>query len=518
MLAAANALIANNAGRLGKNLWTDGVSEASHRASTPPSTSRTRRASWSERIAGMDRSRASARAIAPCSYRSNAQSRALEQEFVSRGMPYRVYGGQRFFERAEIKDALAYLRLVANRDDDVSFERVVNQPARGIGERTLAQLRDAARASGGSLWRAARQAIDERLMSARAAGAVEKFLQLVDRLAAEVEGLELPEQVEHVVHRSGLIEHFGRDRSEKGEARVENLEELVTAARGTSSGRPTRRSEHATPLEAFLAHAALEAGEGQGEAWEDCVQLMTLHSAKGLEFPLVFLVGLEEGLFPHQRSLEESGRLEEERRLAYVGITRAQQRVFITCAEQRRLYGQETVRACPRASSASCRPNCSRTSAPRVQSRPVAARRAGALAGTAAERTVYRRMGQRVRHRNSARAWCSSFEGSGAARPRAGQLRRCRQQVAGARLRPSDDRLTRTVSKERRERKEDETPRRHRQDQKEHRGLGRAKRLRNRARRCSPVFRQGISQSAQSARRVPVRGKDKPPKTPKPRN
>ncbi|MDZ7829546.1 MAG: 3'-5' exonuclease [Halofilum sp. (in: g-proteobacteria)] len=325
-------------------------------------------------------------------------------------MPYRVYGGQRFFERAEIKDALAYLRLVANRDDDVSFERVVNQPARGIGERTLAQLRDAARASGGSLWRAARQAIDERLMSARAAGAVEKFLQLVDRLAAEVEGLELPEQVEHVVHRSGLIEHFGRDRSEKGEARVENLEELVTAARVFE--RPPDEAEELPPLEAFLAHAALEAGEGQGESWEDCVQMMTLHSAKGLEFPLVFLVGLEEGLFPHQRSLEESGRLEEERRLAYVGITRAQQRVFITCAEQRRLYGRELF-GVPSRFVGELPGELLEDVRPRVQSRPLRGAGAPVRSPEPPAEDGVPGMGQRVRHPKFGEGTVLDFEGNG---------------------------------------------------------------------------------------------------------
>jgi len=408
VLAAANALIANNAGRLGKNLWTaDSAGEAILFYTAYDENDEARFVA--DRIeAWIDEG--GARAECGVLYRSNAQSRALEQEFVSRGMPYRVYGGQRFFERAEIRDALAYLRLVANRDDDVSFERVVNQPARGIGERTLAQLRDAARASGGSLWRAAPAAIDERLMSARAAGAVEKFLQLVDRLADEVAGLDLPEQVEHVVHRSGLIEHLGRDRSEKGEARVENLEELVTAARVFE--RPPDEAEELPPLEAFLAHAALEAGEGQGESWEDCVQMMTLHSAKGLEFPQVFLVGLEEGLFPHQRSLEESGRLEEERRLAYVGITRAQQRVFITCAEQRRLYGRE-VFGVPSRFVGELPGELIEDVRPRVQSRPV--RGAGSPvkpAEPAAEDGVPG-MGQRVRHPKFGEGTVLDFEGNG---------------------------------------------------------------------------------------------------------
>jgi len=407
VLAAANALIANNAGRLGKNLWTQDHAGESIQFYTAYDENDEARFVADRIAAWIDEG--GARAECGVLYRSNAQSRALEQEFVSRGLPYRVFGGQRFFERAEIRDALAYLRLVANRDDDVSFERVVNQPTRGIGERTLAQLRDAARAGGGSLWRAARQAIDERLMSARAAGAVEKFLQLVDRLAAEVEGLELPEQVEHVVHRSGLIEHFGRDRSEKGEARVENVEELVTAARVFE--RPPDEAEALPPLEAFLAHAALEAGEGQGESWEDCVQMMTLHSAKGLEFPLVFLVGLEEGLFPHQRSLEEQGRLEEERRLAYVGITRAQQRLFITCAEQRRLYGREVFGA-PSRFVGELPGELIEDVRPRVHSRPVAPSSPAWLRAQPADDGVPG-MGQRVRHPKFGEGTVLDFEGNG---------------------------------------------------------------------------------------------------------
>ncbi len=411
VLAAANALIAHNAGRLGKNLWTAdraGEPVVYYTAYDENDEARfvaDRVEAWIEEGGRRDE----------CGvlYRSNAQSRALEQEFVRRGMPYRVYGGQRFFERAEIKDALAYLRLVANRDDDVSFERVVNQPARGIGERTLGQLRDAARASGGSLWRAARQAIDERLLSARAAGAVEKFLQLVDRMATDIDGLDLHEQVGHVVHASGLLEHFGRDGSEKGEARVENLEELVTAARVFEP--PPDEAEALPPLEGFLAHAALEAGEGQGESWEDCVQMMTLHSAKGLEFPQVFLVGLEEGLFPHQRSLEEPGRLEEERRLAYVGITRAQRQLTITCAEQRRLYGRE-VFGVPSRFVGELPGELIEEVRPRVRTRPLspsAPTPALSSPGDSGGEDGMPVMGQRVRHPKFGEGTVLDYEGAG---------------------------------------------------------------------------------------------------------
>ena len=412
VLAAANALIANNSGRLGKNLWTadvEGEAIAYYTAYNETDEARF----VADRIeAWIDDG--GTRAECGILYRSNAQSRALEQEFISRAIPYRVYGGQRFFERAEIKDALAYLRLVANRDDDVSFERVVNQPARGIGEKTVNQLRSAARAADSSLWRAARQAVDERVLSGRAATAVAGFLQLVDRLAADTDGLDLQEIVEHVVHASGLIDHFGRDRSEKGQARVENLEELVSAAR-TFTPPPDEETAEQSPLETFLAHAALEAGEGQGDAWEDCVQMMTLHSAKGLEFPVVFLVGLEEGLFPHQRSLEESGRLEEERRLAYVGITRAQQRLFLTSAEQRRLYGRD-VFGVPSRFVGELPDEHIEEVRPRAQAQSGLAP-SPSLAGRFADDGVPEgvpSMGQRVRHPKFGEGTVLDFEGNGA--------------------------------------------------------------------------------------------------------
>jgi DNA helicase-2/ATP-dependent DNA helicase PcrA len=253
-------------------------------------------------------------------------------------MPYRVYGGLRFFERAEIKDALAYLRLIANRDDDASFERVVNTPTRGIGERTVAAVRDHARLRQISLFRAAAALLDSPELPGRASTALKGFVALIERLAAETASLELGEKAEHVVHHSGLLEHYRKEKGEVGQARVENLEELVNAARqfqGEEGG-------ELDPLSAFLTHAALEAGEGQGNEWEDCVQLMTLHAAKGLEFPLVFICGVEEGLFPHQMSIAEEGRLEEERRLCYVGITRAERELYLTYAESRRLHGSET--------------------------------------------------------------------------------------------------------------------------------------------------------------------------------
>jgi DNA helicase II / ATP-dependent DNA helicase PcrA len=338
ILNGANALIAHNSGRLGKTLWTDGsrgdpihvYSAFNERDEAEFVLQRIR--DWTQR--GGQRSQVA------ILYRSNAQSRVFEEVFLSARIPYKVYGGLRFFERAEIKDALAYLRLISNRRDDASFERIVNLPTRGIGAKSLDIIREAAKGSGQSLWDAAGACIGAAL-GPKAATAVHGFMQLIERLEREIQGLALHEQVDHVINHSGLIDHHRREKADRGEARVENLEELVSAARGFVG----EGSEDLPPLAAFLAHAVLESGEGQADAWEDCVQMMTLHTAKGLEFPVVFLAGMEDGLFPHQRSLNDIDGLEEERRLAYVGMTRAMQQLYLTYAEQRRLHGMDSYGA-----------------------------------------------------------------------------------------------------------------------------------------------------------------------------
>jgi DNA helicase-2/ATP-dependent DNA helicase PcrA len=337
ILDAANALISNNRGRLGKRLWTAG-------RHGEPILLYTAFNEHDEARFVLDRvedwlGQGHRRSDVAILYRSNAQSRVFEENFIARGIPYRVYGGLRFFERQEIKDALAFLRLTQNRDDDASLERVVNRPTRGIGERTMVAVRQRAREDGSSLWRAAAALVSEGALTARAANALQGFVGLIERMAERAGGLPLHEQVEHVIAASGLRDHYAKEGGERGQARLENLDELVSAARGFEFS----PEEHGDmdPLSAFLAHAALESGEGQAEAWEDCVQLMTLHSAKGLEFPLVFLAGMEEGLFPHRMSLEDPTRLEEERRLCYVGITRARERLVLSCAETRRLHGSD---------------------------------------------------------------------------------------------------------------------------------------------------------------------------------
>jgi DNA helicase-2/ATP-dependent DNA helicase PcrA len=345
ILAAANALIANNSGRLGKTLWTNGE----------PGLPIQLYAAFNERDEAEFVARRVADYVASGNrrsdiavlYRSNSQSRAFEEAFIAARIPYRVYGGLRFFERAEIKDALAYMRLLVNRDDDGAYERVVNLPTRGIGDRTVESLRDEARAAGISLWRASAMR-SEAQQGGRTASALRGFHELVDRLARETAGLALHEQIDHVLKESGLIEHHGRDKPSqdsargevaRSEARLENLAELVSAARSFAAESP---DVELSPLESFLAHAALESGERGAEAGEDSVQMMTLHMAKGLEFMFVFLCGMEEGLFPHNRCMSDLEALEEERRLCYVGMTRAMKHLYLSYAEQRRLHGMDT--------------------------------------------------------------------------------------------------------------------------------------------------------------------------------
>ncbi|MAZ78073.1 MAG: DNA helicase II [Legionellaceae bacterium] len=336
ILRAANSLITNNDDRLGKNLWTE-VGEGEP-ISIYSAFNELDEARFIVETIKNWINQGNLRRESAILYRSNAQSRVLEEALIQAGIPYRVYGGMRFFERAEIKDALAYLRLISNPHDDPAFERVVNLPARGIGERSLQAVRDLARQNGVSLWRAAEQVVLKQLLTTRGCTALQAFLDLVKTLEESTVSLSLSEMTEHVIEHSGLLEHYRQMKGEKGQAKVENLGELVSATREFV---PDEEHEDLTPLTAFLSHAALEAGEGQAGASEDCVQLMTLHSAKGLEFPLVFIAGVEEGLFPHQMSLEEPGRLEEERRLCYVGITRAMQQLYLCHAETRRMYGKE---------------------------------------------------------------------------------------------------------------------------------------------------------------------------------
>ncbi|MCF7995290.1 MAG: DNA helicase II [Chromatiaceae bacterium] len=338
ILGAANALIANNPSRLGKNLWTeDSAGEPIRRYAAFNEIDEARFVV--ERIRRASQDEGMARCECAILYRTTAQSRLFEEALIQAGLPYRVYGGQRFFERAEIKDALAYLRLVANPSDETAFERIVNLPPRAIGPRTLDLLRTQARADGSTLWEAARVAVSQPLLPARATGALRGFLELIEGLTGRAETeQELPDLVAEVLEASGLPAHFEKNKDGRGIERLENLEQLVEATRRFAAEVP---NDEGDILGSFLAHAALEAGDAQADGFEDSVQLMTLHSAKGLEFPLVFITGVEEGLFPHSMSASDPTRLEEERRLCYVGMTRAKRLLYLTHAESRRLHGRE---------------------------------------------------------------------------------------------------------------------------------------------------------------------------------
>jgi DNA helicase-2/ATP-dependent DNA helicase PcrA len=336
ILEAANELIANNTERMGKELWTDG--NEGEKISVYSAYNELDEARFA--VGKIKEWQDKGGSLTDCAmlYRNNAQSRVLEEALIQAQLPYRIYGGMRFFERQEIKDALGYLRLMANRNDDAAFERIVNTPTRGLGDKTLDTIRFAARDRGATLWEASIALLDEKVLAGRAAGALSRFIELINALEDDTFESPLHEQTDHVIKTSGLFTMYEQEKGEKSKARIENLEELVTATRQFEK---PEEAEDMTLLTAFLTHAALEAGEGQADEFDDAVQLMTLHSAKGLEFPMVFMVGVEEGMFPSQMSAEEAGRLEEERRLCYVGMTRAMEKLFITYAEMRRLYGQD---------------------------------------------------------------------------------------------------------------------------------------------------------------------------------
>ncbi len=343
ILRAANKLIEKNFGRLGKKLWTAGEDGELVKLYTAYNEQDEARfvvetiKQWIEQ--GNDRK--------DCAvlYRSNAQSRVLEEALLMENMPYRIYGGMRFFDRAEIKDALAYLRMVASQLDDAAFERVINTPPRGIGEKTLQAIRAQALKDGVSLWDAMALILEAQAVPARASKALNGFLEIINSLLELSGGAGLENLLLAVLEQSGLVEHYKKEKGEKGRARVENLQELVSAVKqfelDSLEAGVDEEFEEMDDLSVFLAYTALESSNGQAEIGDDCVQLMTLHSAKGLEFPMVFMVGMEEGLFPSERSVEEVDRLAEERRLCYVGMTRAEKQLVLTAAEHRRLYGRE---------------------------------------------------------------------------------------------------------------------------------------------------------------------------------
>ena len=407
ILKAANAVIDNNTDRLGKELWTDGADGelvsvyAGFNELDEARFIVSQIKSWLQQGNALSES-----AIL---YRNNAQSRVLEEALLHEGLAYRIYGGLRFFERQEIKDALGYLRMVNHPHDDAAYERVVNTPSRGMGEKTLSAIRETARAHNSSLWQASNLLLTDGSLKGRAANALQSFIVLITDLEQAMADLPLEEQADKAIKHSGLYAMYQAEKGEKAQARLENLEELVTACKQFIV---PEEADEMTPLSAFLAHASLEAGETQADTDQDAVQMMTIHTAKGLEFPLVFMAGVEEGMFPSQMTNDEPGRMEEERRLAYVGMTRAMKKLFITYAESRRLYGQDKYHTASRFIREIPSECVEEVRLKSTVSRPVHNRFSRATSHESFEQTGFQ-LGQRVMHRKFGEGVVLNYEGSG---------------------------------------------------------------------------------------------------------
>jgi len=407
ILTAANQVIANNSNRLGKNLWTE--SSEGEPIKIYAGFNEVDEARFIVgRIADYFQQGVNYHEMAVL-YRSNAQSRVLEEALLHQGIPHRIYGGQRFYERAEIKDILAYLRLSIHPHADAAFERVVNRPTRGIGARTVERLREEARASGVSLFEAAQRLIANQGLRGRAASAVADFLNMLGAVSLQCEGEPLHKRTEILMHNTGLLEFYQQEKDAKSKDRVENLQEFVSA---TQQFGDDDVEDGQDVLVAFLDHAALESGESQAEEGQSAVQLMTLHSAKGLEFPIVFVAGMEEGLFPHQMSLDTPDGLAEERRLCYVGITRAMRELYLTYAESRRLYGKENYNTSSRFLREIPTELCQEV---RMRSavRPTAMREATRRAELSDEPENGFKLGTRVRHPKFGEGTVLHYEGRG---------------------------------------------------------------------------------------------------------
>ncbi|MFT6791026.1 MAG: DNA helicase-2/ATP-dependent DNA helicase PcrA [Cellvibrionaceae bacterium] len=419
ILKAANGVIENNQGRLGKRLWTEGKDGEPVQLYAAFNEHDEARfivgciETWLKEGGRHD----------DCAilYRSNAQSRVLEEALLRENVAYRIYGGQRFYDRLEIKNVLAYLRLLLNRNDDTSFERIVNIPPRGIGGKTVDQIRSVARDQGCSLWQAAQTISASKQLSSRASNAVLVFLNLITKLAEKTAEKPLKQQAEMVIQDSGLMDFHLNERGEKAQSRVENLEEFINACQTFDAAETTAvpdsdAQQSSPPLEQFLDNASLDAGDAQADEFEDAVQLMTLHSAKGLEFPCVFIAGLEENLFPHKMSIDDPQRLEEERRLCYVGITRAMRKLTISYAETRRLHGTETFNKVSRFVKEIPSECLYETRLKTEIRRPTNYRQQGSLRQTSVtddRQKLY--LGQRVNHKMFGEGVITHFEGSGPA-------------------------------------------------------------------------------------------------------
>ncbi len=407
ILKAANAVITHNQSRLGKDLWTDGddgepislYSAFNELDEARFIVSRIRE--WRRQGGKLVES--------AVLYRNNAQSRVLEEALIQDGINYRIYGGLRFYERQEIKDALAYMRLINNRQDDAALERIINTPTRGIGDSSLDKVREHAKAEQQTLWASLQTMLHLNQFTGRAANAIKAFMDLINRLDDEIRDLSLDEQADHVIHQSGLHAMYSAEKGEKAQTRIENLNELVNAC----ANQNYVNSEEMTALTAFLSQAALEAGEYQAEEHSDAVQLMTLHTAKGLEFPLVFICGLEEGMFPSQQSGDDPTRLEEERRLCYVGMTRAMQKLYLCHAESRRLYGQEQYNKPSRFLREIPAEYVEEIRLTTTVSRPTQFNRFGNAASHSAFENTGFKLGQRVLHDKFGEGTVLNYEGTG---------------------------------------------------------------------------------------------------------
>jgi len=434
ILDAANAVISRNTNRLGKNLWTESVEgELINVYSAYNETDEARYIvnkikKWSSE--GKD-----LKDIAIL-YRSNAQSRVIEEQLLYAGIPYRIYGGLKFFERAEIKDVLAYLRFMVNRNDDAAFERIINLPTRGIGEATLIVVRDYARANSCSLWQAANTLLADKLLSSRSINPITGFIQLINDLYPYIDKLEFSELIHFIINTTNLKLHYAKDTRERRQSQAENLDELITAAKQfaadfssdfvTTNPRLTSEAQQSSGsydkislVNAFLANAALEAGgDSKNKESTNVVQLMTLHTAKGLEFPLVFLGGMEEGLFPHIMSMDTKKGLEEERRLCYVGMTRAKQKLYLLHAESRQLNGKTNFRRPSRFLQEIPEELIDTNSPAKTTARSVFASEAKQSSNnnddfSASNSNTNSRLGQRVQHKIFGEGMIMGFEGEG---------------------------------------------------------------------------------------------------------
>lgn len=407
ILKAANAVITHNQSRLGKDLWTDG--DDGEPISLYSAFNELDEARFIVSRIREWRRQGGKLVEAAVLYRNNAQSRVLEEALIQDGINYRIYGGLRFYERQEIKDALAYMRLINNRQDDAALERIINTPTRGIGDSSLDKVREHAKAEQQTLWASLQTMLHLNQFTGRAANAIKAFMDLINRLDDEIRDLSLDEQADHVIHQSGLHAMYSAEKGEKAQTRIENLNELVNAC----ANQNYVNSEEMSALTAFLSQAALEAGEYQAEEHSDAVQLMTLHTAKGLEFPLVFICGLEEGMFPSQQSGDDPTRLEEERRLCYVGMTRAMQKLYLCHAESRRLYGQEQYNKPSRFLREIPAEYVEEIRLTTTVSRPTQFNRFGNAASHSAFENTGFKLGQRVLHDKFGEGTVLNYEGTG---------------------------------------------------------------------------------------------------------